>query len=417
MRIRVNIVTIALYTVVLAAATLMVNHLFEARSKQAANQPKTVAVHAVKPTPPSPLAPPKTVVVYKTNRFDWSQLESTDYRKYIANLRAIGCPEPTLRDIIMTDVMRLYALRRGQFEHNDREFKFWETDEMRKPKGSQLAEREKQLALIDKELPAVLRELLGINYEREVNRYFVDTSEDDRRLAFLSEDKRTKLAELRDQFDAKRDRIYDQAQNGVLTLADLQALKQIETDRSAALNNLLSPDERDKYDLSTSETADRLRAQLVGFHPTEQEFREICKRQAALDAKYQYLNPQDESVRDAMAADQQQMEQDLKSILGDLRMAEYQQSKDADYRSLATFAEQFDLPPSTSQSLQEMRQIAENERQKLLLDRQLTPERRQQALNAIQAETERTFQQTLGDSAYAAYAKSAGSWIHNLGTN
>src|SRR6478752_7194 len=48
-------------------------------------------------------------LVYVTNKFNWAQVESSDYRVYIANLRAIGCPEATIKDIIMTDVMKLYA--------------------------------------------------------------------------------------------------------------------------------------------------------------------------------------------------------------------------------------------------------------------------------------------------------------------
>ena len=52
---------------------------------------------------PEAAEPAKPLIVYQTNDFRWSQLESTDYRQYIANLRAIGCPELTLRDIIMTD--------------------------------------------------------------------------------------------------------------------------------------------------------------------------------------------------------------------------------------------------------------------------------------------------------------------------
>src|SRR6266404_5314233 len=32
--------------------------------------------------------------------FDWLALESADYRQYIANLRAAGCPEQTIRDLI-----------------------------------------------------------------------------------------------------------------------------------------------------------------------------------------------------------------------------------------------------------------------------------------------------------------------------
>src|SRR2546426_10293400 len=31
--------------------------------------------------------------------FLWSQIESADYRQYVANLRAIGCPEQIVRDI------------------------------------------------------------------------------------------------------------------------------------------------------------------------------------------------------------------------------------------------------------------------------------------------------------------------------
>jgi len=35
--------------------------------------------------------------------FSWQQLESPDYQTYVANLRDIGCPEQTIRDIIIAD--------------------------------------------------------------------------------------------------------------------------------------------------------------------------------------------------------------------------------------------------------------------------------------------------------------------------
>src|SRR5690349_13940800 len=41
--------------------------------------------------------------------FDWRQMESEDYQQYLANLRAIGCPEKTVRDIILADVNDLFA--------------------------------------------------------------------------------------------------------------------------------------------------------------------------------------------------------------------------------------------------------------------------------------------------------------------
>lgn len=48
-------------------------------------------------------------------QFRWSQLQSTnDYRRYVLNLRAIGCPESTLRDIVSGDVTRAFAYKRHQ---------------------------------------------------------------------------------------------------------------------------------------------------------------------------------------------------------------------------------------------------------------------------------------------------------------
>ena len=37
-------------------------------------------------------------------RINWASIESTTYHTYINNLRAIGCPEETVRDIIITDI-------------------------------------------------------------------------------------------------------------------------------------------------------------------------------------------------------------------------------------------------------------------------------------------------------------------------
>src|SRR5260370_2220938 len=48
--------------------------------------------------------------------FHWEQIESADYRTYVANLRKAGCPEQTVRDIIVADVHSLYVARRRELE-------------------------------------------------------------------------------------------------------------------------------------------------------------------------------------------------------------------------------------------------------------------------------------------------------------
>src|SRR6478609_58213 len=63
------------------------------------------------------------------NGFQWSQLESAEYKEYIARLRAFGVPEKVIRDIIIADVTKLYrprfaALRPPKKPKNPN---FWET--------------------------------------------------------------------------------------------------------------------------------------------------------------------------------------------------------------------------------------------------------------------------------------------------
>jgi hypothetical protein len=60
----------------------------------------------------------KLVVV--TNELKWAQLESEDYKTYVARLRSIGCPEQTIRDIIIADLDKLLAaLKKRALEHKD----------------------------------------------------------------------------------------------------------------------------------------------------------------------------------------------------------------------------------------------------------------------------------------------------------
>lgn len=413
MRIKILILFALLNVAALGLGFAWLGHVQEQSRAQteAIESARLAQIKALKAKAPS--AAPRPVVVYKTNQFQWSQIETADYRQYIANLRTIGCPETTIRDLIMTDVMRLFAQRRGKYYHNDREFKYWETDEKRKLKKTQFAEREEQLAAIDKALPAVLRELLGINYERELNKYFVDTNEEERRLGFLSEEKRDAVIAARDHWESQRDALLARTRSSALTPGDLAMLKQYEQERDQSLSSLLSPSEKDLYELSTSDTANRLRNELIGFSPTEKEFREIYTRQQALDAKYAYQNVSDESVQAARAADEAQMSEDLKKVLGDQRAGELDRSKDQDYRDLATLTEQYDLPAETTQNLIDLRQIAEAEQKRLMEDTTIPANRRRLALQEMQAETEKTIRQTLGNDAFNAYVQGSGTWIHN----
>jgi hypothetical protein len=378
-----------------------------AEEMEAAAAPQNTAQQ----TPSSPHSNDQPAIVIRTNAFHWSQIESSDYRQYITNLRAIGCPEATIKDIILTDIMKLFAERRGQYSVNGREFRYWETDEKRALTARQEAERDKELAKIDKQVPSVLRELLGINYDRELNKYFVDTHEDARRLGFLPEEKRQQLLAAREQIENLREKVFERAEQG--EPMDPDSLRQIQDYRREVLAGILTPQEMEEYDLRMSETAERLRANLVGFNPTEDEFREIFRLQREFDEKFARATPEMEAAK---AAEQEKLEQEIKSKLDPERFADYERSKDKEYQEMCFFAQKQELPLQVAQTIYDYKQVAERERARVLADQQISEETKMTALRAIEAETIHSMRQAMGDSVFGAYLQGPGTWVQALGT-
>lgn len=86
-------------------------------SAHPAGNVSAVAVAAPDSVPPQLQTPPPPTQSSAAPRFRWSQLESSDYHIYIANLRGVECPEQTIRDIITADVDEaFYAPRREQLK-------------------------------------------------------------------------------------------------------------------------------------------------------------------------------------------------------------------------------------------------------------------------------------------------------------
>lgn len=82
-------------------------------------QPSRVipAPRRVIPLPPPPPAPVRTEAMGEP--FHWNQLlSSNDYPVFVANLRAAGCPESTIADIVQGDLARAYAMMRARLGVN-----------------------------------------------------------------------------------------------------------------------------------------------------------------------------------------------------------------------------------------------------------------------------------------------------------
>jgi hypothetical protein len=122
-------------------------------------------------------------------QFNWESVESPDYREYIANLRSIGCPEETIRDIIRADVNKLYAEKKRLARGEPKKFEYWKT-------GNAMAgvlgdpETVKAMRALEEEKTGVLR-ALGIEPDpMDAMVAMADGFPMDTMFSFLPEEKR-----------------------------------------------------------------------------------------------------------------------------------------------------------------------------------------------------------------------------------
>lgn len=373
------------------------------------NTVKQIAVHKVTST---------NVFNTVLNRLHWASIESTNYTTYINNLRNIGCPEETIRDIIITDIAKLFAKRRAALRAQVQPFKFWQTGDALQNDYSSNPELQRQLQELDKEQRALVKQLLGVDYHAEVSRYLFDETYEDRMYGFLPPEKQETLKTLQSKFDELEQQIYARSK-GMLLDEDQEQLRLIAKQRDAELAQVLSPEELEEYQLRNSSTANSMRAQMTGFQPNEDEFRKIFRLQKTFDNEFSQgfdLTDEAQSVIKARAQQgaQEALNDEVKKILGEKRFTEYQRSQDPDYRTLSQVADRFDLSREVVDRVYGMKQEAERQKTAIESNPNLTDEQRQAALSGIAKETERSVAKEMG-GVFKSYYKSGGNWIRNLG--
>lgn len=315
---------------------------------------------------PMPAAP---VPAPAPEPFTWRQVESEDYKQYIANLRAVRCPEQTIRDIIIADVNRLYADRENPLKNKPKpagENAVEETPE-------QKLERLRQLRTVQQEKRWVIKELLNIDVPLDVlpSSGSRDYDAFDVALRALPEGKRDAVQVLQETYWQQSDALkakYEKKR----TTEFVAEHRQLEDSLRQDLAKVLTPQELEDYDIRTSSTAKSLSSKLATyFRPTEDEFRQIFRAQRQYEQAVERLsdpqipgavpenapeNPVDKqalaqqraaerkAVEEARSAAQAQLNEQLKSSLGEERYTEYQRSQDRTYDLLARLGLRYGLP-------------------------------------------------------------------------
>ena len=157
----------------------------------AVSGPPSPAVPAVQVAPgPAPVAPPPGTTPTASAKPTWQALEAADLRRFIANLRAVGCPEQTIQDIILARVNQQFAAREAALKLRPEHLKPWEASAWTEKAQR---DRQRQLADLGREKRALLKELLDLDVPVEVPEFYAsrDAPRYEAAYAALPEAKRT----------------------------------------------------------------------------------------------------------------------------------------------------------------------------------------------------------------------------------
>jgi hypothetical protein len=370
--------------------------LFQRIGTRPANISRNVPSPAESSTAPAPASEPLTAKA-EPKRFGWDSVESPDYKQCIQNLRAVGCPENTIRDIIEADVLKLYDAKKKQVRKAAPKFEYWKGDNFLR--GSGRDAWMKMLAL-DDEQEKVMREL-GVepNYRKK---RLKEQNGRDWLLDFLSDEKKAEILRIRTALENTLSRRSpDMDPNEMGRLAD---------ENEAAIKRLLTSDEALQYDLRLSPLATRLRNEIKAMDPTEEEFIALYKLRAAHERERQSSD-----AKSTPNFDTEKMQEQIKQTLGPERYAEYQLAQDFAYQVTHRFALEVGLGLQDTKQLYQTRKDAEQAASLIQNDSTLAAEKRAEALQAIRQETEKAMRAMLGDRTWEQYQRTGhSSWLGQM---
>lgn len=336
---------------------------------------------------------PRDHVIIRRQFFSWSEIESSDYNTYIANLREIGCPEATIRDIIVADVNQLFAQRREK-EVPIVEQPWWRLE----PDWAALQAAADKLKALEEERRALLAKLLGPDWDVSAlaaNRSTNSIAFTGAVLSQLSPETRSRVLDINARAQARLD-AYRQAQEKAGKPLDPAELARIRQQTRSELSMVLTPEQMEDYLLRYSGTAIQMRQELSGFNTTPDEFRQIFKLRDAYDEDLQltYAGSDPAMVKKRRELEEQR-DAAIRQAIGPERFRFYQLSQDPLFQQTRTTAEASGAPPEAVMPMYQINQLALKEQQRIKNDLTLSDAEREEALKMVKSDQEQSLKKVL----------------------
>ncbi len=344
----------------------------------------------------SPLTPHASNVPTFTPA-DWENLQSGQ-PEIIARLKQLGLPLSLIRRIARAQIDAQFADRQRAIDEARNNFPYWRETHQGKTRF-QFSNLEANAALRREKL-AALQALLGPDYEDPL-------ASDNRHLAYLPAEKALKLSRLSSDYFLLREP-YRNWGTSITFPEDREKLAYLEKQERADLTALLTPEELRAYDLRNAPTARQIAMQTRFLQPTEQEYLAIFDAQRVVDEQFPRnigRIPAEQAA--ALGAAQKEADAKIKTALGDERYADYERSKDFNYRQLHELGQRLQLPVAQINAAHDYAKTLDTRSREIISSSKTSPTELAAQLDALSAEATQTLKQHLGPDGFAAYAKTS----------
>lgn len=329
--------------------------------------------------------------------FHWSTIETADFKEYMANLRAIGCPEETIRDLIIAEVDKMFAPRFAALAADTQQFEHWR----RRSKGAEALLT--QLRALQDERKALLRELLGIEdhpYAKWANAD-LERLREEGKYSFLPAEKQAQVRAIMEKYQEQME--AGRAGRGLLAGSSDEA-KRLREQRQQELAQILSPEELKELSLRDSNAADSVRNRFGDMDITEAEYRKLYDLRKAYEdsvgAVADFSDP--EKMRQRSEA-RRELDNAYKNVFGEERWNDLQKQQDPTWRGLTQLAQQNNLSQSIIDQAWQYQQQTGQQIMGALEDRSMSREQRDALVQQLTGEYDLTLKTLLGEQAYQQY--------------
>jgi len=331
--------------------------------------------------------------------FTWRDVMLPEYTNYLANLRAVGCPEDRVRQLITSDVNQYYDEQR--LEAGTRlDIEWW------KPGASLqtlVLMPAQWMARLERQRVEALERLLGTNAQEAVKLPDPGSRTGPTLtgpvLSAMSLDRYSAAAAVCLRARERLESYWAQRHNELL-LPDPAEEARMREETRKELGRIFTSQEMEEFLLRNAHNADTLRESLRGFAATSEEFRKIFRALDTLQHQVQveYGGPDALSAKQREEFDRQ-CNGAVRELLPPERFKAYLLTKEPGYRRALMEAAQSGLPDTAAGRLCEIHRDCEKKRQQIRQDPVLKEEQRTQALQALAQEEQRQIQEVTGKPA------------------